>query len=208
MMRSLGCSLSLLATLSACSSDSDAARTSPSPSQTVVTRTPDGDARLMADRAVEAMAALGQSPDSQTLQQEFQDLFLEVYSREWPATTSGEVTTVYGEMLLLADRYAQEGDALFLESIMRASVGPYGRTVEGSEWLAEILWDNLERNPTMTVNVGIENAEWDWLLENVYTRPPHDGYDFARIAEALDVRWEEDVLEDVRRILEAVAPFI
>jgi hypothetical protein len=205
-LRLTACVLGLLIGLPSCSDESETARANPA-SPTVAAGTSE-DLPALAERARELMMALDRSPDDQGLQWQLHDLFLAIFSSEWPVT--GNVSDhVYGQMLVRADDYAQAGSALFLESIMRASRGPYGQTAEGSEWFAEILWANLERNPTMTILVGIENqGEWPRLLDSVYTQPPHDNYDFGRIAEGLNVPWDEEVIGDVRRILEAVESFL
>ena len=95
---------------------------------------------------------------------------------------------ISGDVLLRVDQFAQAGDTVFLEALMNAAVGWYGRTAEGGEWLNELLWENLVADAELTLTVLSQAPEdvRSQLLEEVYERPVHDGFDFAAVVADLE----------------------
>ena len=126
---------------------------------------------------------LAESPDSVQARARFLHLFNIVFVKD---DIRGEplLQTVPVEMLTRSHRFAKAGDAAFLEALMHASRGWYGRSAEGGEALNEVLWENLAAKPQLTLDVLAQlppemRAE---LIDEVYTAPVHDGFDFVSIA--------------------------
>ncbi len=154
----------------------------------------------MALRAAQLMVWLEPDPDHTGRQGSFWEVFQNIYAAEWPNVDT-PTTRVYGQALKRADDYARAGNGGFLDAIMRARYGPYGRTAEGSAAFAEILWANFELNPGLTIAVMDEMTQElrTQLVEDIYTQPPHE-YDFDKILPEIHQLWSEEVRADVRRI--------
>jgi tetratricopeptide (TPR) repeat protein len=122
---------------------------------------------------------------------------------------SPDTTTNVGQAIGLARRFAEGGDAAFLKALMRASMGPYGAsTAEGGEWTNEILWTLLTRRTQLTLDALAKFTGEDrrFLVEQVYTRPVHDGFDFVSIEKNLSAATIPAGLEQgSKQIIEAVA---
>ena len=111
---------------------------------------------------------------------------------------------VPGELLVRVDQLARTGDTMFLRELMNAGLGWYSRTAEGGEWLNEMLWENLAANPSATLAAlgRLSVAMREQLMEVHYTRPVHDGFDFAAVVAGLEAGPVPAGLEaDVERIL-------
>ena len=199
--------LVLLCLASACSGESPAA----GPEVAVSAGPADGrDPGEPWQRVRDRLDALEASPDSAAAQGALLDTLHRVFAS--PALdldlTPAE-NAVFGAALSRAHALALRGRGDFLEVLMYVSLGPYGATVEGGEWLNELLWENLERHPWTTVAVLAENGEVrQELIESVYARPVHDGFDFAAIRAALESREYPEAWAhaepDVRRIVESL----
>lgn len=136
-----------------------------------------------AAEATEVLRALAVAPDSVPDRARFLHLFNIIFVAEG---IEGEplLRTVPGKVLAKADRFARAGDAAILEALMYASLGWYGRSAEGGEWLNEILWENLVVQPQLTMDIlaNLPPEVRAQLLDKVYTAPVHDGFDFVAIA--------------------------
>jgi hypothetical protein len=112
-----------------------------------------------------------------------------------------------GNVLILAGRLAAEGDGDFLAALMRATDGWYGMGGEGGEWLNELLWETLVAQPALTLLVlaGLPTEERDRLVDTEYTRPVHDGFDFAAVIEGLRAAEVPPGLEEAVERIIAVA---
>jgi hypothetical protein len=111
---------------------------------------------------------------------------------------------VPGEAIVQAGRLAEEGDGAFLAALMNACLGWYGATAEGGVWLNEALWEILEvqQQLTLTTPGELSPAERSELIDEVYTVPVHDQFEFDAIADGLrsaDV--PPGLEEDVPRML-------
>lgn len=166
--------------------------------------------------AADVIERLDADPSSDLYREQFLGVFLATYGpggvhdTRMLGVTSEEIT-VFGEVMLRARAMALEGDARFLDALIRATEGGYYRGGEGGEWLNEILWEVLTAQPQATVNAlaRLPDDERQRLVEEVYLRPIHDGFDFARIHDGLgETKAPDHVRDDVRRILDIVGPLI
>ncbi len=158
----------------------------------------------LALRAQTVLSQLATQPDSSELREELLSVFNDIYREEWGAI-SPDTHFIYGDVLVAGQSYAVAGDQPFLMAIVEASFGPYGQTAEGSGWLNELLWENLETDPQSTVNVlgELQPEHRALLIKNEYTKPVHDGFDFARIEAGLvSAQVPEGLREEVQRITE------
>ena len=78
--------------------------------------------------------------------------------------------------------------AVLLTALMMLVVSPYGRTVEGSEWINELLWEALAVQPQASID-SLATLPTDirkTVMAEVYTAPVHDGFDFPAILGSLE----------------------
>lgn len=153
--------------------------------------------------ATALLDSLTARPESTRLRRRFLQLFRTVFVEEVGDADPG-LEAVPGLVLTRVDQFAQAGDSAFLDALMGAALGWYGRTAEGGEWLNEILWENLVVNAQLTVTRldRLPANVRGQLVERVYTRPVHDGFDFAAVVTQLESATVPASMEaDVRRIL-------
>jgi len=99
-----------------------------------------------------------------------------------------ETNAALGDAILRAATEAQRGDQAFLTALMMLVVSPYGRTVEGSEWINELLWEALAVQPQASID-SLATLPTDirkTVMAEVYTAPVHDGFDFPAILGSLE----------------------
>lgn len=164
----------------------------------------------LASQASDLLAKLSEQPDAAELRRDFLVLFEKIYGTGW-GTIPPETNEVFGQVLVRANDYAREGSKDFLKAIMRASLGPYGRSAHGGEWINELLWENLENQPQLTITVLSELSPENRkkVMDGVYTAPVHDAFDFAKILDALNkVDVPANMRQDVQRILDVVQPLV
>ena len=164
----------------------------------------------LASQASDLLAKMAEEPDSAELRQDFLLLFEKSYSTDW-GTVPPETYAVFGQVLVRVNDYAREGDKEFLKALMKASFGPYGRSVEGGKWINELLWENLEHQPQLTITTLAELSPENRkkLMDQEYTAPVHDGFDFQKIIEGLrKARVPANMKQDVQRILDAIQPLV
>jgi hypothetical protein len=150
------------------------------------------------------LSRLGKKPDSKQLQTQFLGLFEQVYNREI-AGESPEDSTTFGAAFTKAYQLARRGNKPFLRALMLASLGPYGRTAEGDEWINEMLWENLEAQTQLTVDTLAElpAGARSRIVESEYLHPIHAGFDFRAIRAGLEsARVPASIRADVARIIE------
>ena len=156
----------------------------------------------------ETLKALEQKPDSPEHRKKFLSVFEKVYSGRVSPGITPEMNDVAGRAYTKAREYALAGDKVFIKAMMMASRGDYGyTTVEGSEWLNELLWEIFQEQVQRTLDVlfDLPPKLRDQLINDVYTQPIHDGFDFVAILKGLgeaDVSQERE--KDVERIRETV----
>ena len=99
-----------------------------------------------------------------------------------------ETNAALGDAILRAAAEAQRGDQAFLTALMMLVVSPYGRTVEGSEWINELLWETLAVQPQASIDslADLPTEIRNTAISEVYTAPIHDGFDFPTILESLE----------------------
>lgn len=135
------------------------------------------------------LVELKKNPDSTALRKEFLLQFKQIFlSDDVPWSIITEATyKIYGDMLIQADRLARGGSTACLKAIMLASFGSFVRTSEGSEWIDEILWAIFQDHTQLSLNALTElpDAARHKLINEVYTNPIHDEYDFTKILAAL-----------------------
>ena len=121
-----------------------------------------------------------------------------------------ETNAALGAALLRAAAEARGGEQAFVTALLMIVVSPYGRTVEGSEWINELLWEALAAQPQASVDslaelpAGIRKI----VVAEVYTAPVHDGFDFSAILEALlKVQVPPEAAAEIDSILETLRAF-
>ena len=161
---------------------------------------------LQAQAAV-VLEGLSREPDSPELRRELLAVCDKMFSA--PLDISPDPSRdLSGRVLVQVNQFALAGDAGSLKALMRAALGPYGKTTaEGSEWLNEMLWHNFETNPQLTLDTlgEIPSVSRDELMAQVYTRPIHDGFDFQKIHTAISTSTRPaELSEEVGRIIEII----
>jgi hypothetical protein len=149
------------------------------------------------------LARMGKKPGSRELEKQFLQVFERVYRREI-GTDSAEDNSVYGAAFTKAHQLAGKGNGEILRALMLASLEPYGRSAEGGQTINEMLWENLEARPQLTVDTlaALPPATRQKIVETEYFHPVHDGFDFGTIDRELRmVRIPPGLESDVLKIL-------
>lgn len=167
------------------------------------------DAGLLSPLAEEAQQLL-HTMEVPTVSREVKNEFLAVFTRIYETdhgVISPATNGIYGNAYEKAHTLALSGQAEFLRALMKASRGPYGRSAEGSEWISEMLWENLESQAQLTIDVlsQLDAKERKEIVQQQYMHPVHDGFNFKKIKVGIqDASVPENIKIEIREILELV----
>lgn len=164
----------------------------------------------LARRSDDVLAKLDESPDNFGLLEQFWTVFDLAYLEPGYAsspTLGPEENSSFGNLLARASQYAEDGSSESLEKVMHADLGPFGQTAEGGERISEYLWNILEAQTQLTLDVlaRLTAGQRDSVVEDVYLRPVHDGFAFDEVAEDLDQATIPPVLQGAALQMQTIA---
>jgi len=164
----------------------------------------------LARRSDDVLAKLDESPDNFGLLEQFWTVFDLAYLEPGYAsspTLGQEEHFSFGNLLARASQYAEDGSSESLEKVMHAELGPFGETAEGGERISEYLWNILEVQMQLTLDVLARLSEGQRVrvVEDVYLQPVHDGFAFDEVAEGLGTATIPAVLQDAVLQMQTIA---
>jgi tetratricopeptide (TPR) repeat protein len=159
----------------------------------------------------DALARLDEAPDSKERQEEFLRVFEKIYNYDSDETIALETGGAFWKAHHRVHAYALAGNKTFLKALMASTLGPYGVGLEVvSERIHdEMLWKILESDARLTLDALSElpPETRERLVKGVYTRPIHDGFDFAAILKKLsEAEVPDGMRQDVEKIRDVVGP--
>ena len=147
-----------------------------------------GNAAAVASLADLGRTVLARADESSLSPTDRRDLLAALYGLAGaePLLHTPESNAALGEVILRSAREAQGGDPDFLTALMMMPVSPYGGTIEGAEWVNELLWEILGAQPQASIDTlaALPQDIRDLVVTGVYTAPVHDGFDFAALLAA------------------------
>ncbi len=166
--------------------------------------------RDLARRSDDVLAELDESPDNPGLLEQFWALFDLAYLEPGYAgspTLAPEDNSSFGNLLARASQFAEGGSPESLEKVIHAELGPFGQTAEGGQLTSEYLWNILEAQMQLTLDVlaRLTAGQRDSVVEDVYLQPVHDGFAFDTVAEGLDQATIPAVLQDAALQIQTLA---
>lgn len=105
----------------------------------------------------------------------------------------------------MAALFAKQGEKSSLRILMEKSENAFGRGAEGGAWINGTLWDIMETQAQLTVELlsEIPSELRMGLMSRVYTQPVHDGFDFIAIRNGLRrASVPEKIRKEVAQIIE------
>ncbi|UCF80379.1 MAG: hypothetical protein JSV08_07670 [Acidobacteriota bacterium] len=159
----------------------------------------------------DALARLDEAPDSKERQEEFLRVFERIYNYDSDETIALEADGAFGKAHHRVHAYALAGNKTFLKALMASTLGPYGvgLAVVSERIHDEMLWENFENDARLTLDALSELPPETRarLMNGVYTRPIHDGFDFAAILKKLsETEAPDGMRQDVEKIRDVVEP--
>ncbi|HEX9757347.1 MAG TPA: hypothetical protein VGB26_06055 [Nitrospiria bacterium] len=157
----------------------------------------------------EIIGDLEENQDNPKIKNKFLDLFRGVYSTQ-DAGEKPQTHFVYSDTYRITNAYALLGNKEFLRALMEASQGPYGRSAEGEEWINEMLWENLEAQTQLSIDILSEVPKnlRDDLMKRVYTAPVRDEFNFQEIQKNLNnISIPVNIQKEVGQIQKVVNEF-
>lgn len=171
-----------------------------------------GNATAAASLADLARTVLARADEDALSSADRRDLLAALYGLAGadPLLHTPESNAALGRVILRSTGEAQGGDPDFLTALMMMPVSPYGGTVEGAEWINELLWEILGAQPQASIDAlaALPSEIRDLVVARVYTAPVHDGFDFAALLAAQErVRIPAGFEGDHGRILQTLRGF-